>query len=367
MSNPVSPYSVSVGPVRPPCTPDYNHPDTFVAAMNSPWFRLVSELNDIIFQATVSYAGSWGLKWLFLPITTRTVTCPSALGSDSAPVPVTVNNVQTYLADSMQFALEYGCRLSPAGCYSIAPSFRQERQDQSHLNQFIHSEVELVGDLNDLMRYVSGYVQALAGAILERIGDDLARARGDVSHLQRMVDRSASFEQLTFDEAARVVADVDGAIRYGDDGRTLTRRGEQLLLERVSEVVWVHHFDNLAVPFYQAFGDDEAKTAANADMLLGFGEIVGSGERHGNASDLRKSMVMHGVSEAEYEWYVRMRDEAPMTTSGFGLGVDRFLMWVLRHDDIRDIPLISRQDESDVWPEIVGRPLPAGCQDGVRT
>jgi len=335
--------------------------------MSSPWFKLISDLHDTVMQATVSYATSWGLKWLFLPITTRTVTCPSALGSDSAPMPVTVNNVQTYLADSMQFALEYGCRLSPVGCYSIAPSFRNENQDRSHLTQFIHSEVELVGDIDDLMRYVSGYVQALAGAVLDRLGDDLAKARGDVSHLQRMVDRNPSFEQLTFDEAARLIADVDGAIQYGDDWRALSHQGERLLLERVGEVLWVHHFDNLAVPFYQAFGDDEAKTAANADMLLGFGEIVGSGERHGNAVDLRKSMVMHGVNEAEYEWYVRMREEMPMTTSGFGLGVDRFLMWVLKHDDIRDIPLISRQEESDLWPEMVVRPLPTGCQAGVRT
>ncbi|HEY6311470.1 MAG TPA: amino acid--tRNA ligase-related protein [Streptosporangiaceae bacterium] len=335
---------------------DYNYPGAFVDAMNSLWFKLLSELHDIIMQVTVSYATSRNLKALFLPVTTRTVTCPSALGSDSAPIPVSVNEVETYLADSMQFALEYGCRLSGDGCYSITSSFRKERQDRSHLIQFTHSEVEMVGDLEDLMQYVNGYIQALAGAILDRLGDYLAMARGDISHLQRMVDRSKSFEQLTFEEAVQVVADVDGAIRYDKDWRTLTRKGELMLLERVSEVVWVHHFDNLAVPFYQAFGDDEAKTSANADMLLGMGEIVGSGERHGNAADLRKSMVMHGVDEAEYEWYVRMREEAPMTTSGFGLGVDRFLMWVLKHNDIRDMPLISRQDEPNLWPSAVTRP-----------
>jgi aspartyl/asparaginyl-tRNA synthetase len=354
--NPMSLPYLPKEPIHPPSIRDYNHPGAFLGAMKSPWFNLLSELHDIIMQVTVSYASSRNLKALFLPLTTRTVTCPSALGSDSAPIPVSVNEVETYLADSMQFALEYGCRLSPGGCYSITSSFRKERHDHSHLVQFIHSEVELVGDLEDLMQYVNGYIQALAGAILDRLGDYLAVARGDISHLQRMVDRSNSFEQLTFEEAVQVVADTDDTIRYDKDWRTLTRKGELLLLERVSEVVWVHHFDNLAVPFYQAFGDDEAKTAANADMLLGMGEIVGSGERHGNAADLRKSMVMHGVEEAEYEWYVRMREEAPMTTSGFGLGVDRFLMWVLKHDDIQDMPLISRQDEPGLWPDAVVRP-----------
>jgi len=67
-------------------------------------------------------------------------------------------------------------------------------------------------------------------------------------------------------------------------------------------------------------------------------------------------MDMHGVVQSDYEWYIRMRDEAPMKTSGFGMGVDRFLMWVLGHDDIRDLPIISRIDEPRAWPAAVVRP-----------
>jgi aspartyl/asparaginyl-tRNA synthetase len=51
-----------------------------------------------------------------------------------------------------------------------------------------------------------------------------------------------------------------------------------------------------------------------------------------------------------------MRDELPMQTSGFGMGVERFLMWVLNHDDIRDVPLVSRIDEPRRWPDAVSRP-----------
>jgi aspartyl/asparaginyl-tRNA synthetase len=51
-----------------------------------------------------------------------------------------------------------------------------------------------------------------------------------------------------------------------------------------------------------------------------------------------------------------MKEEFPMLTSGFGMGVDRFLMWVLKHDDIRDMPLISRTDEPKSWPASVTRP-----------
>jgi len=107
---------------------------------------------------------------------------------------------------------------------------------------------------------------------------------------------------------------------------------------------------------YQASADPEGRTAKNADLYFGMGEVVGSGERHTEVESLRKSMALHGVKEAEYDWYLRMRQVAPLRTSGFGMGVERFLMWVLGHGDIRDLTLISRVGESKAWPGAVVRP-----------
>lgn len=342
--------------IVPPVIRDYNEPGAFVAALRSPWFELIADLHDIVLQVTVSYAASHGVKALYLPLTTRTITCPSGLGSDSMPVNVTVNGVEAYLADSMQFALEYGCRIARGGCYNIMPSFRSDIPDKTHLGQFTHSETEIIGSLDTLIFYVEGYIKTLAAEILNRLEVRLANARGDVSHLHRMAARQSRFEQITFDDAARLLGDENGAVKRGDSGRSLTRKGELLLMKRVGEVFWIRHFDSLSVPFYQAFHDDNQNIAKNADMYFGMGEVVGSGERHLSADELRKSMSMHGVSESEYEWYIRMHDEFPIQTSGFGMGVERFLMWVLNHDDVRDMALVSRLGESDSWPAAVVRP-----------
>ncbi|TCO55754.1 amino acid--tRNA ligase-related protein [Actinocrispum wychmicini] len=341
--------------VLAPATYASNEPGAFVTALRSPWYALIADLQETLQWTTVQYARSQGLKSMWLPLTTRTITCPTALGSDSEAVSVHVVGVDTYLPDSMQFLLEYAIRLAPGGSYSVLPSFRGETPDRSHLNQFTHSEVELPGGLDDLVRYVDGYVKALAQALLDDHGDRLGKARGDVSHIERMAARAAPFERVTLDEAVRLVGDVDGCVRDEGDWRTLTRKGERLLMSRVDEFVWMTHHDSLSVPFYQAFGDDE-RTALCADLFFGVGEVVGSGERHATPDGLRKSMAMHNVREDEYEWYVRLREEAPMRTSGFGMGFERFLMWVLNHDDIRDIPLVSRVDEPLQWPPAVVRP-----------
>ncbi|MEU3048445.1 amino acid--tRNA ligase-related protein [Streptomyces sp. NPDC048566] len=352
MSQPSSPRPT----VIPPSVFASNEPGAFLEALRSPWYALVGDLHDVFVTTTMEYARSRGLKNLHLPLTTRTITCPTALGSDAEPVPVKILGVDTYLPDSMQFLLEYGCRISPGGCYTIMPSFRGEQPDETHLNQFTHSEAEIPGGLDELIDYVNGYVKALASAILAQQGDRLAAARGDISHLERMAGRPEAFEQITFEEAVRLVGDVEGCVRDEGEWRTLTRKGERLLMERVDEFLWVHHFDTLAVPFYQAFGDDEARTVRAADLYFGLGEIVGSGERLADVGLLRKSIALHGVNEQEYEWYVRMRSEMPMRTAGFGMGVERFLMWVLNHHDIRDIPLVSRLNEPKTWPEAVLRP-----------
>lgn len=47
---------------------------------------------------------------MHLPITTGSISSPMGLGSDSIPVKIQLGGRDTYLADSMQFALEYGCR-----------------------------------------------------------------------------------------------------------------------------------------------------------------------------------------------------------------------------------------------------------------
>jgi asparaginyl-tRNA synthetase len=296
------------------------------------------------------------VKNLHLPLTTRTITCPSGLGSDSEPVPVTVSGVKTYLSDSAQFLLEYGCRVAPTGCYCVLPSFRGEVPDERHLNQFTHSEAEIPGGLDDVMEYVEGYLKALTAAILREHGERLVAAIGDVSHIERMAGHTGPFERVTFAQAAELLDHDTASIRDAGSWRTLTHRGERALMDRVGEFVWVTHFDHLAVPFYQAFGDGEGRTAANADLLFGLGEVVGLGERHTDVENVRKALAMHEVMEDDYAWYVRMKAELPMRTSGFGMGVERFLAWVLTHDDIRDIPLVFRGAESPEWPSSVDFP-----------
>ena len=114
-------------------------------------------------------------------------------------------------------------------------------------------------------------------------------------------------------------------------------------------MVWITNYDILTVPFYQKFDSHIKGTAKNADLLMGIGETVGCGERHSTYKELLESLKIHEVNKGEYDWYINMKKLKPLNTSGFGMGIERFLMWVLKASDIRNMQICLRfNGEKDI-------------------
>jgi asparaginyl-tRNA synthetase len=316
--------------------------DRFLRVLKDPQMRLLVDLQDLVTRATTDFWSRRGARTMHLPITTNSISSPLGLGSDSLPVEIDLFGERTYLADSMQFMLEYGTRLSEGGAWYLMPSFRGEEADARHLNQFFHSEAEILGGLGDVMDVAEEYVRHLTSVVLREYGDRVAELVGTTDHLQEMVD-GGPFPRLTLDEAEAHLGDDGRSIVHHEAGfRVLTSHGERRLIDELGPFVWVTHFDHLSVPFYQAYGDDDMRTSRNGDLLFGIGEVIGCGERHVDGAQARRALAHHQVPESAYEWYVRLKDQHPALTSGFGMGVERWLVWVLRHDDIRDMALLPR-------------------------
>ncbi len=324
-------------------------PDRFIKIMDDPFYRTLIDLQDLLTVRTTEFWRGRQVKALHLPITTDSVSSPMGLGSDSQPVEVDLFGQRTYLADSMQFMLEYGCRFNARGAWYLMPSFRGEDADETHLNQFFHSEAEVEGGLDHVIGLVEDYLRALAGAVLERCGEGVATHAGGTGHIEHMA-RLDDFPRMTLDEAVEHLGNDPLAVDTTHGWRTLTRHGERRLMGEVSPVLWITHFDHLSVPFYQAYGDAEQRSSLSADLLFGVGEVVGAGERHTTGEQVRKALAHHEVSEEAYQWYVDMKDARPMHTSGFGMGVERWLLWVLNRRDIRELQLAPRLNGVAIAP-----------------
>lgn len=318
-----------------------NTKEHHLEVLDSEWYQIISKLQAQFVKSTVDFYNQKGLDFILLPITTGSISSPMGLGSDSSPVKVNIEGIDCYLADSMQFFLEFACRIHQKGCYYIAPSFRGEHADQRHLCQFIHSEAEIPGTLNEVIELVESYLHKLASDYLTHNSTDIKKICGRVDHIEKLKN-TTQLPRVKLEEAIGILENNPKYINSTENFRTINKHGEKKLIEEYDGFVWLTHLDHLSVPFYQKAETNDYKTALCADLLMGIGETVGSGERHFSGKDVELALKRHKVDTSCYSWYIKMKDKVPLQTSGFGMGMERFLLWLINHDDIRDIQIIPR-------------------------
>ena len=319
----------------------------YLRALSSDWYRILFEVQDCFQFNTFQFFRNQGFKSVSLPITTNSISSPMGIGSDSLPVKIKLFDIDTYLADSMQFMLEYVCRYHQRGCYYIMPSFRGEAEDSTHLSQFYHAEAEMKGSLEDVIVVVENYLKFICSQLMDECASQIKLVSGSLEHIEEFIHSSASIPIITFDEAVSFLNDEQENFKYVKTGeqvlKSLSRIGEQNLIKRFNGFVWVTEFDHFVVPFYQAFTQDKKKSKS-ADLLFGLGEVVGAGERHVTGDAVREALRLHQIHNSLYEWYYTLKDVFPLQTSGFGLGTERFYCWLLNHDDVRDCQIVPRSN-----------------------
>lgn len=333
----------------------WENPSSFaINALQSPWYSTMFGLQSTLFHCSTDFfRHEMGYKYLVVPITTSSISSPMGFGSDSQPVSVELGNLTTYLADSQQFVLEYALRLQDGlpGTYYVGTSCRGEDPDSTHLNQFCHVECELLGGLKDGISIANRYVAAMAQAMLRDHKTEIEAYSGTTSHLSQLLDlyekHNNSFPTVTLEEALALPELTEDMWQYvvgGEPrwGRSLTRKGERMLIEKFGGACWLTEMDHLSVPFYQAYSDGTKSKGQCADFLLGLGEVIGCGNRHKSAEQAIEALRHHEVDPAGYKWYTDMRQLKELDTTGWGIGTERFLCWVMQHDDVRDIQLLPR-------------------------
>jgi len=314
----------------------------YKVVLKNDWYKNLCLFQDEFNYATALFYKERGIQNFQFPLTTNSISSPVGLGSNSSPVKVNIKGIDTYLADSMQFFLEYACRLNKKGAYYLAPSFRGEKANKRHLSQFLHSEAEISGGLDEVISLCQDYLEYLVTHLLKNCANEIEGITNSLAHLENFLKVCHKIPRCTFEEAAKILKDNSNYIKNFGNYRTINSKGEKRLMEYFGGYVWLIKFDYMAVPFYQKYDPADPQKTLNADLLMGIGEIIGSGERHFSGVEVKKALDKHRVSSEPYGWYIYMKEKYPLQTSGFGMGVERFFLWLLKHDDIRDCQLLPR-------------------------
>jgi asparaginyl-tRNA synthetase len=250
---------------------------------------------------------------------------------------------EAFLTVSGQLNVEAYC-LAMSRVYTFGPTFRAENSNTSrHLAEFWMIEPEIAfADLAADADLAERFLKYIFKALLNERGDDLKffAERVDkqcITRLESFV--GASFERLTYTEAIAALEKsgkkFEFPVHWGMDMQSEHERW--LTEEHVGRPVVVMNYPKEIKAFYMRLNDDD-KTVAAMDVLApGIGEIIGGSQREERLEVLDQRLTAHGLAPAGYWWYRDLRRYGTVPHAGFGLGLERTIIYATGMGNIRDV------------------------------
>ena len=254
-----------------------------------------------------------------------------------------------YLSVSGQLSAECFAQ-SMGACYTFGPTFRSEKsQTPRHLAEFWMIEPEVAFcDLDGLTQLASDYFQALIQSALDECSEEL-----EFLHSQYAPHRTAQLQQIVTGRSVEVMSygeAIDILQRSGKSfefpvkvGKDLQTEHERYLAEEHCKgAVIVVDYPKEIKAFYMKQNHDGQTVRAMDFLVPGVGEVMGGSQREDDEGKLRQRMGELGLKEEHYWWYLELRRFGTTAHSGFGLGLERAVMYVTGMPNIRDVVAFPR-------------------------
>lgn len=246
--------------------------------------------------------------------------------------------------------------------YTFGPTFRAENSNTTrHLAEFWMIEPEVAfNNLENNIDLAENFLKYVINYVLTNCKDDLEfldkrfaeeqkqkpereRAKeGLIEKLQNVV--SKRFKRVSYTEAIEILLNSNenkkGKFQFPIEawGADLQSEHERYLVEKHFESpVVLFDYPKDIKAFYMKLNEDQ-KTVAAMDVLFpGIGEIIGGSEREARHDVLLAKMKEMGVDEKELWWYLDTRKFGSVPHAGFGLGLERLVLFVTGMTNIRDV------------------------------
>jgi asparaginyl-tRNA synthetase len=250
---------------------------------------------------------------------------------------------EAFLTVSGQLNVETYC-LALSKVYTFGPTFRAENSNTSrHLAEFWMVEPEIAfADLAADADLAESFLKYVLTVLLNERGDDLKFFaeridKGCIARIEAFV--ASAFERMTYSEAIGALEKSGKAfefpVRWGMDLQSEHERW--LTEEHVKRPVVVMNYPKEIKAFYMRMNDDE-KTVAAMDVLApGIGEIIGGSQREERLDYLDRRLAELRLDPKAYWWYRDLRRYGTVPHAGFGLGLERTIIYATGMANIRDV------------------------------
>ena len=230
--------------------------------------------------------------------------------------------------------------------YSFGPTFRAENSNTTtHASEFWMIEPEIAfADLEEDMRWMSELIKYSINYILENAKDEMEFLNQFIDKDKNLIERltkvaNSEFKVLTYTEAIKLLEEskkkFEFPVSWGTDLKTEHER--YLCEEVVKGPVFITNYPKDIKAFYMRLNDD-GKTVAACDLLVpGVGEIIGGSQREERLEQLEKRMREMDIPKEDLQWYLDLRRYGSVKHAGFGVGLERLLMYITSIENIRDV------------------------------
>ncbi|MFW9804585.1 MAG: asparagine--tRNA ligase, partial [Candidatus Thorarchaeota archaeon] len=296
--------------------------------MRSRKLTSVLKIRDEVFRSARAYLRSEGFYETTSPMFVST------MGEEGAELfEVEYFGRKVYLTQTSQMHLEPQL-FAMEKVFILAPSFRAEKsRTRKHLTEFWHLEVEEAWcDHECNLKRQEGLISAMCHSVADNRKPELKEIEVDP---ERLYDVKPPFDRMTYDEAIEICQGAGLAIEWGQDIRT---EAEHILTDDREKFLFIEFYPKEIKSFYMKHNEDDPRTYKNNDLLApgGFGEMIGASERETDYQRIIDNLNRIGDDPKKYEWYLEIRKYGSVPHSGFGVGVDRLMTWMLDLEHIRD-------------------------------
>ena len=241
----------------------------------------------------------------------------------------------TYLSQTWQLYAEAGI-FSLGKIYNMGPTFRAEKSKTSrHLSEFWMAEMEAAWmKLDEITEVAKDEIRFIVKEVLKHNRKELEILKRDIKLIENYAE--AEYPTIKYSEALDILnTKYKMNVPWGKDLRTIE---EAKIADHFKVPVVVTHYPTEIMGFYKPPSEENPKEALCFDMLApeGYCEIIGGSERSLLVDNMIKRLEADGEDPKNYDWYFELRRYGSVPHSGYGVGVERVVMWLCGIDNIKD-------------------------------